>query len=89
MVLSGGLIGEPGTTWDSVHGSLAGVPVFLGCSDSDAHIPSSRVLGERGRVPPNERQRDAASISGDGPPRDDDEIAVVQEVVDTVLAVAP
>jgi predicted esterase len=51
--LSGGLIGPPGTprTYD---GSLAGTPVFLGCSDIDPHIPlervreSSRVLGSMG-----------------------------------------
>ncbi len=40
--LSGGLIGPPGTPRDYV-GSLAGTPVFLGCSDVDAHIPETRV----------------------------------------------
>ena len=40
--LSGGLIGPPGTLWPRV-GSLAGTPVFLGCSDVDSHIPASRV----------------------------------------------
>ncbi len=39
---SGGLIGAPGTRW-SATGSFAGRPVFLGCSDVDAHIPRSRV----------------------------------------------
>jgi phospholipase/carboxylesterase len=42
VVLSGGLIGPPGTTW-STPGSLKGTPVFLGCSDVDAHIPLERV----------------------------------------------
>lgn len=42
LVLSGGLIGPPGTTWDAT-GALDGMPVFLGCSDVDAHIPASRV----------------------------------------------
>jgi predicted esterase len=42
VVLSGGLIGPPGTTWP-VTGSLDGTPVFLGCSDVDAHIPKVRV----------------------------------------------
>jgi phospholipase/carboxylesterase len=41
--LSGGLIGPPGTPRD-YPGSLAGTPVFLGCSDVDPHIPKSRVL---------------------------------------------
>jgi predicted esterase len=40
--LSGGLIGPPGTMWPRV-GSLAGTPVFLGCSDVDSHIPAARV----------------------------------------------
>lgn len=39
---SGGLIGPPGTRW-IVQGSLAGTPVFLGCSDVDVHIPAERV----------------------------------------------
>jgi predicted esterase len=40
--LSGGLIGPPGTARD-YPGSLEGAPVFLGCSDIDAHIPLERV----------------------------------------------
>ena len=40
--LSGGLIGPPGTDRDYT-GSFAGTPVFLGCSDVDAHIPLDRV----------------------------------------------
>lgn len=40
--LSGGLIGPPGTPRDYA-GSLDGTPVFLGCSDVDAHIPAARV----------------------------------------------
>jgi predicted esterase len=44
MALSGGLIGPPGTTWDDVTTSLDSMPVFLGCSDVDSHIPKERVL---------------------------------------------
>ena len=40
--LSGGLIGPPGTPRDYA-GSLEGLPVFLGCSDVDDHIPVERV----------------------------------------------
>lgn len=40
--LSGGLIGPEGTPRD-YHGSLAGTPIFLGCSDIDSHIPARRV----------------------------------------------
>jgi predicted esterase len=41
--LSGGLIGPPGTAWPT-NGSLAGTPIFLGCSDVDFHIPKERVV---------------------------------------------
>src|SRR5262252_5587117 len=40
--LSGGVIGPDGAPRDD-HGSLAGTPVFLGCSDHDPHIPAYRV----------------------------------------------
>jgi len=41
--LSGGLIGPNGTP-RAYAGSLAGTPVFMGCSDMDPHIPRERVL---------------------------------------------
>ncbi len=45
LMLSGGLIGAPGTTWDDVTtDALEDTPVFLGCSDVDAHIPKERVI---------------------------------------------
>jgi phospholipase/carboxylesterase len=40
--LSGGLIGPDDMVRDD-RGSLAGTPVFLGCSDHDPHIPAHRV----------------------------------------------
>jgi predicted esterase len=40
--LSGGLIGPAGTS-RNYPGALSGTPVFLGCSDIDAHIPIARV----------------------------------------------
>lgn len=42
ILFSGGLIGPPGTKWTD-EGDLEGTPVFLGCSDIDAHIPVERV----------------------------------------------
>lgn len=42
LAFSGGLIGPPGTTWPH-EGAFEGTPVFLGCSDVDAHVPRSRV----------------------------------------------
>jgi predicted esterase len=40
------LIGPPGTPRDYA-GSLAGTPVFLGCSDIDSHVPLWRVQESR------------------------------------------
>ena len=42
VAFSGGLIGPPGTARDYA-GEFAGTPVFIGCSDVDAHIPVARV----------------------------------------------
>jgi len=42
VLFSGGAIGPPGTTWNS-NGSFGQTPVFLGCSDVDAHVPKWRV----------------------------------------------
>ncbi|RUP07522.1 dienelactone hydrolase family protein [Hyphomicrobium sp.] len=42
VALSGGLIGPEGAPRNYA-GSLAGTPVFLGCSDVDSHIPLERV----------------------------------------------
>ena len=41
--LSGGLIGPPETP-RAYEGSLSNIPIFLGCSDTDSHIPKERVL---------------------------------------------
>jgi predicted esterase len=48
FALSGGLIGPPGTV-RNYPGSFDGTPVFLGCSDTDPHIPLERVR-ESGEV---------------------------------------
>lgn len=42
VALSGGLIG-PGVVPEDYAGDLAGTPAFLGCSDTDPHIPLERV----------------------------------------------
>jgi phospholipase/carboxylesterase len=41
-VLSGGVIGPEGKEMD-YEGDLEGTPIFLGCSDTDPHIPEERV----------------------------------------------
>lgn len=45
--LSGGLVGPDGTP-RAYPGSMAGTPVFLGCSDRDPHIPAERVVESAG-----------------------------------------
>ena len=40
--LSGGLIGPDGTP-RNYSGSFDGTPIFMGCSDPDAHVPAQRV----------------------------------------------
>jgi phospholipase/carboxylesterase len=86
MVLSGGLIGPPGTTWDNLHGSLLGVPVFLGCSDVDSHIPVTRVL-ESEKVFDGMRATVTRRLyEGMGHLVNDDEVAFVQRALDDVLA---
>jgi phospholipase/carboxylesterase/glyoxalase family protein len=86
MVLSGGLIGPLGTRWDESTGSLDGAPVFLGCSDVDAHIPKERVLESEAVF-----TRLGAAVTrrfypGMGHLVNDDEIAFVRGVLDTVDA---
>ncbi len=43
FALSGGLIGPDETPRD-YEGSFDGMPIFLGCSDTDSHIPKQRVI---------------------------------------------
>jgi predicted esterase len=86
MVLSGGLIGPPGTTWDDVTTSVDGTPVFLGCSDVDSHIPAERVLESEAVF-----RRLGADVTrklypGMGHTVIGDEIEQVQKVMDIVLA---
>jgi predicted esterase len=42
VLFSGGLIGPPGSTWPTTR-SFRRTPMFLGCSDVDAHVPERRV----------------------------------------------
>jgi predicted esterase len=83
VLFSGGLIGPPGTTWHR-SGSFEGTPIFLGCSDVDAHVPRSRV-DESAEV----FARMGADIveriyPGMGHLVSDDEVAQAQAVMDRV-----
>jgi len=85
ILFSGGLIGPPGTTWN-YPGSFNGTPVFLGCSDIDAHVPRARVEESAAVF-----ERMGASVTmrlyaGMGHLVNEDEIGFAQSIFDRVLA---
>lgn len=82
-VLSGGLIGEQ-LEEDSYAGSLAGVPVFLGCSDIDPHIPKERVLESEHILASMGARVTARLYPGMGHTIIEDEINFVQQMIDAV-----
>jgi len=87
VLFTGGLIGPPGTTWNS-EGSFAGTPVFMGCGDADPHVPASRV-DESEQV----FSRMGAQVTKriyPGMPHivNDDEIAFAQQILDGVRRTA-
>jgi phospholipase/carboxylesterase len=63
--LSAGLIGPPGTP-RAYPGSLAGTPVFLGCSDVDGHVPLARVHESRDVLGNARRAGGRADLPADG-----------------------
>lgn len=86
MVLSGGLIGPPETTWDNISADFDGTPVFLGCSDVDAHIPKERVLETETVFGHHGARVTRRLYPNMGHLVNDDEIAFVQHVVDATIA---
>lgn len=81
VLFSGGLIGPPGTTWQTTQ-SFRRTPVFLGCSDADAHVPQWRVdetadVFDRMDAAVTER-----IYPGMGHLVSDDEIAAAQSLLD-------
>ena len=86
LALSGGLIGPPGTTWDDVTGSLNDLPVFLGCSDVDPHIPKERVMESEAVFKRLGARVERKLYPGMGHLVNDDEIANVRSVLDEVLS---
>ena len=85
-VLSGGLIGPPGSRWD-YPGDFAGTPVLLGCSDVDAHVPAERVLESAevfGRMGATVTRR---LYPGMGHLVNADELATVRGLMDRLLSV--
>jgi predicted esterase len=72
-ILSGGLIGPPGTAFH-YDGSLAGTPALVGCSDVDAHIPVERVRETAAALRALDAEVDERIYPGMGHTVNDDEI---------------
>jgi predicted esterase len=85
VMLSGGLIGAPGTTWD-YGGSLDNTPVFLGCSDVDQHIPKARVDESADVLTRLHADVTKRIYPGMGHIVNHDEIAETRAIMDRVLA---
>lgn len=82
-VLSGGLIGEAVQAAD-YPGALEGVPVFLGCSDIDPHIPKTRVLESETILRGMGAQVTTRLYPGMGHLVNEDELAFVQQMLAAV-----
>lgn len=83
IIFSGGAIGPPGTTWHST-GRFDGTPVFLGCSDRDAHVPELRVLETADVFTRLGAVVTTRIYPGMGHLVNDDEVEFAQGVLDTV-----
>ena len=83
VLFSGGLIGPPGTTWHSSR-SFGGTPVFLGCSDIDAHVPQWRVDESAEAFDRMEAVVTKRIYPGMGHVVSDDEIRAAQSLLDQI-----
>lgn len=81
VLFSGGLIGPPGTTWHSDR-SFRRTPIFLGCSDVDAHVPQWRVDETAGIFKGMDADVTERIYPGMGHLVSDDEISVAQSLLD-------
>ena len=81
LVLSGGLIGPPGTPRD-YPGTFDGTPVFFGCSDRDSHVPEARVRESADLFTSMGASVTTRIYPGMGHLVNDDEIAFAQRLLD-------
>lgn len=84
LLFSGGLIGPPGTPRD-YPGSLGGTPVFIACSDIDAHIPLARVHETTETLTTLGANVTEEIYPGMGHTIIREELAQAQKIVDTML----
>jgi phospholipase/carboxylesterase len=85
FALSGGLVGEA-ISPQAYSGSLAGTPVFLGCSDDDPHIPLARLQESTAVMAKLGADVSERIYAGMGHTINEDEIAHVQRVLDAIPA---
>jgi predicted esterase len=78
--LSGALIGPPGAP-RSLEGGLAGTPVYLGCSDRDAHIPLASVEESAGILKGHGARVTKAIFPGMGHTVNEEELDAVRLMV--------
>jgi len=80
IALSGGLIGADDEL-DGYEGTLDGTPVFLGCSDTDFHIPLERVHETRDILTKLGATVDERIYEGMGHTINNDEVQAVNELM--------
>jgi predicted esterase len=83
--LTGALIGPDGTARNYA-GSLAGTPVFLGCSDIDLHVPKERVDETAAVLRSLEGNVTQRLYPGMGHVVNDDELEFVRDMMRAVAA---
>ncbi len=85
FAFSGGLIGPEGTPRD-YPGSLDGTPIFIGCSDIDAHIPLRRVEESAEILSGHGAKVDKRIYPKMGHTINEDEIRAVQQMLQDLSA---
>jgi predicted esterase len=88
IAFSGGLIGPPGTAF-AYPGSLAGTPVFFGCSDVDPHIPKARVEESAAAMTRLGADVDARLYPGMGHTVNRDELDAARAILNGAFAPRP
>lgn len=83
IAFTGGLVGPPGTPRE-YPGSLDGTPIFLGCSDVDAHVPLERVEETAGVFSAMGARVDLRVYPGMGHLVNDDEIDAARGILDQI-----
>jgi predicted esterase len=78
--LSGALIGPPGAP-RSLKGSLSGTPVYLGCSDRDAHIPLASVEESAGFLERHGARVTMSIFPGMGHTVNPEELGAVRRII--------